>query len=109
MIRNLCNAKAHYQSVIRKKNTNSLKQSKRITQQPNTFENPIIIDIKSVIIEHPKTLHKLFKTITQAEKVLQVDANSSLFIETKSSESFSNKKHIKITKQGHAFKAFTSS
>ena len=108
MIRNLCNAKAHYQSIIRKKNTNSLKRSKRITQQANTFENPNI-DIKSVIIEHPKTLHKLFKTITQAEKVSQVDANSSLFIETKNSESFSNKKHIKITKQGHAFKAFTSS
>ena len=35
-----CNAKEHYQSFIRKKNTKSVKQSKIITQQPKTFENP---------------------------------------------------------------------
>ena len=34
-----CNAKEHYQSFMRKKNTKSLKQSKVITQQPRTFEN----------------------------------------------------------------------
>ena len=59
----------HYQSFIGKESTKSLKQSKAITQQPNTFENPDIVDIKSVTIGHPKHLHKLSKTIRQAEKV----------------------------------------
>ena len=63
------NAKEHYQSFIRKKNTKSVKQSEIITYQPKTFENPNIVDIKSVITEHPKTSHKLSKTIRQAEKV----------------------------------------
>ena len=53
------NAKEHYQSFIRKKNTKSVKQSEIITYQPKTFENPNIVDIKSVITEHPKTSHKL--------------------------------------------------
>ena len=30
-----------------------------------------IVDIKSVITEHPKTSHKLSKTIRQTEKSLQ--------------------------------------
>ena len=47
-----------YQSFIRKKNKFS-KESKIMTQQPKTFENPKIVDIKSVIIEQPKTSHKL--------------------------------------------------
>ena len=34
-----CNAKEHYQSFMRKKDTKLLKQSKVITQQPRTFEN----------------------------------------------------------------------
>ena len=41
----ICNAKEHYQPIIRKKNTKSIKQSK-------TFENPNIVDIKSIITEH---------------------------------------------------------
>ena len=57
------NAKEHYQSFIRKKNTKLVKQSEIITQLPKTFENSNIVDIKSVIIAHPKTLHKLPKTI----------------------------------------------
>ena len=56
------NAKEHYQSLIRKKNTKSVE----ITE---TFENPNIVDIKSVITEHPETSHKLSKTIRQAEKL----------------------------------------
>ena len=40
-----------------------------ITYQPKTFGNPNIFDIKSVIAEHPKTLHKLTKALRQAEKV----------------------------------------
>ena len=63
---------------IRKKNTIEVNQSKIIIQQPKTFENPNIVDIKSVIIEHPKTSHKLPKTIRQAAKVSQVGSNSSL-------------------------------
>ena len=63
------NAKEHYQLFIRKKNITSLKQSKIISYQPNTFENQNIVDIKSVIIEHPKTSHKLSKTKIQATEV----------------------------------------
>ena len=50
------NAKEHYQSFIRKKNTRSVKQSEIIAYQPKAFENPNIVDKKSVIIEHPETL-----------------------------------------------------
>ena len=53
------NAKEHYQSFIRKKNRKSVKQSEIITYQPKTFENPSIVNIKSVIIQHPKTSYKL--------------------------------------------------
>ena len=56
------NAKEHYQSTIRKKNSKSVE----ITE---TFKNPNIVDIKSVITEHPETSHKLSKTIRQAEKL----------------------------------------
>ena len=51
------NAKKPYQSFLRKKNRKSVKRSEIIIHQPKTFENPNIIDIKSVITEHPKTLH----------------------------------------------------
>ena len=68
-IPDLCNAKDHYQSFIRKKNTKTVKQSKITTYQSNTFENPNLVDIKSIITEHPKTSDKLSKTIRQAEKV----------------------------------------
>ena len=61
-----CNAKEHYQSFIRKKNRKSVKQSEIITYQPKTFDT---VEIKSIIAEHPKTSHKLSKTIRQAEKV----------------------------------------
>ena len=56
-ISDLCNTKEHYQSFTRKKNKIS-KQSKIITDPPKTFENPNIIDINSVTIEHPKISHK---------------------------------------------------
>ena len=64
-----CNAKEEYQSFIREKNTKLVKQSKIITQQKKDFQNPNIVDIKSVITEHPKASHKLSKTMRQAEKV----------------------------------------
>ena len=62
------NAKEHYQSFIRKINAKSVEQSKVITHQPKTFENPNIGDIKSIITVHPKTSHKLSKTIRQTKK-----------------------------------------
>ena len=74
------NDKEHYQSFIRMKNTKSVKQLKIITQQPKTCENPNIVDIKSVITEHPKTSHQLSKPIRQAEKV---GSNSSLYSDIK--------------------------
>ena len=83
-------AKEHYQSFIRKKNTKSVKQSKIVTCQPKTFENRNIVDIKSVITEHPKNSHNLSKTISQAEKV---GSNSSLYSDTKKSENFLNEKN----------------
>ena len=62
------NPKEHYQLFIKKKNKKSVKQSKIITYQPKTFENPNIADIKSIITEHPKTYHQLSKPVRQAEK-----------------------------------------
>ena len=75
-----CNAREHYQSFIIKKNSNLEKQLKIITYQPKTFQNPHIVDVKSVITEHPKTLHKLSKTRGKGEKV---DSNSFLYSDTK--------------------------
>ena len=91
------NAKEHYQSFIRKKNTKSAKQLEIITYQPKPFENPNIVLTKSVVTEFPKALHKLSK----AEKVT---FNSSLYRDKRKSEIILNKKKIKITKPAHAFK-----
>ena len=41
-----CNAKEHYQPMIKKKNKKWVKQSEKIMHQPKTFENPNIVDIK---------------------------------------------------------------
>ena len=92
LIRNIpnpCNAKEHYQSFTIKKNRKSVKQSEIITYQPKTFQNPNIVDIKSVITEHPKTSHKLSRTIRQAEKV---GSNSSLCSDTKNVKILETKK-----------------
>ena len=43
-----------------------MKQSEIITYELNTFD---IVDIKLVITEHPKTSHKLSKTIGNDKKV----------------------------------------
>ena len=69
------NAEEHYQSFLRKKNRKSVKQSEIITYQPKTFENQNIVDIKSVMTEHPKASHKLSKTKGKGQKV---GSNSSL-------------------------------
>ena len=54
--------KENYQLFLREKIIKSVKKPKIVTQQPKTFENPNIFDVKSVIIEHPKTSNKLLKT-----------------------------------------------
>ena len=77
-----------------------------MTYQPKIFENPNIVDIKSIITEHPKISHKLSKTIRQAKKV---GFNSPLYSDTKKCENILNKKKVKITKQAHAFKGYASS
>ena len=58
--------------LFKEKNKKLVKRSKIITQQPNSIENPNIVDVKSSIIEHLKTSHELSKTIKQAEKVSQI-------------------------------------
>ena len=68
-----------------KKNRKSIKQSEITTYQPQTFQIPNIVNIKSVITEHPKTVHKLSKNIRKAEKV---DSNSSLYSDTKKVKKF---------------------
>ena len=79
-----CNAKKLYQSFIRKtKQNKTVKQSEIITSLPKTFENPNTVDIKSVVTEHPKTSHKLSKTVRQAKKV---GSNSPLQRDTKKCE-----------------------
>ena len=39
------NAKEHYQSFVKKKNTKSIKQSEIITYQPKAFENANVVDM----------------------------------------------------------------
>ena len=58
------NSKERYQLFITKKTATSIKQSKMLTYQPKTFENPNIVDMTS---ENPKTSHILSKTIRRAE------------------------------------------
>ena len=84
----LCNTKEHYQSFIRKKNTKSVKQSEIIPYQPKTFENPNLVDIRSVTTEHPKASHKSSKIPRQAEKV---GSNSFLNSDTKKFKIFKRK------------------
>ena len=60
---------------MKKKNTKLVNWSKIITQQPKSLENPNIIEIKSVIIEHQKTSRKLSKVTRQAVKVSQVSGS----------------------------------
>ena len=74
--------------LFEEKSTKLVKWSKITTQQLKTVENPNIVDIKLVVIEHPKTLHKLPKEIWRAGKVSQVNVagknyGSPLHSETK--------------------------
>ena len=98
-----CNTKEHYQSFLRKKNTKPIKQSKLITQQPKVFENPNIVEIKSVTTENPKASYKLSKTIKQVEKDYQVGSNSFLYSDTKKGKNSSTTKKIKNNKTSKCF------
>ena len=81
----LRNVKQHYESFLRKKNRKSIKQSEITTYRPKIFQIPNIVNIKSVITEHPKTVHKLSKNI---RKVENVESNSSLYSDTKKVKNF---------------------
>ena len=74
------NAKEHYESFVKKKNKNSVKQ-------PKSFD---IVHKKLDITEHPKTSHKLSKIIRKGEKA---DSNSSLYSDTKKCKFFERKKY----------------
>ena len=73
--------KEHYQSFLIKK------ISKTIANNYLSIKN--IVDVNSVIIEHPKTSHKSFKTVAKGGKV---GSNSSLYSDTKKVKSFWTKK-----------------
>ena len=90
-----------------------VKRSKIITQQPKTIKRPKIVDIKPVIIEHPRTLYKLSKAIRQAEKVSEVSgtgktSDSPLYSEMKKVKFFCMKKNAKIRKQFQCYKGYAS-
>ena len=77
-------AKEYYKLFLKNKNKKLVKQTKMITQKPNTTENSNIIDVKSVTVEHSKAL----KIIRQTEKVFQVNgadkcSTNFLYSETK--------------------------
>ena len=78
------NAKEHCQLFIIKKNLKSVRKLETITYQPKTFD---IVDVESAITEHPKSSHKLSKTVRKGEKV---GSNSCLYSDTKKSENFMN-------------------
>ena len=61
-----------------------IKNNCSTTKKKKKKENPKVVEIKSVFIEHPKTSHKLSKTITQAKKVGAVkNSDCPLHSETK--------------------------
>ena len=65
------NAKECCNSYLKRKNKKFVKQLKIIAQQSKTIEHPNIVDIK-LLQNISKTLHELFKTIRQTEKISQV-------------------------------------
>ena len=66
-----------------------MKQSQIITYQSKSIESLNILDIKSVIREHPKNSHKLCEIIMEAEKV---GAGTPLYSEIKHLKIFGGKK-----------------
>ena len=64
-------------------------------------KNPKIVDIKSIIIEHPKTMK-------QAKKVSSGKNPTILYIEQKGKKFFLNEKNVKITKRSHGYRDYMS-
>ena len=63
------------------------------------------MDIKSVTIEHPKTSHKLCKTIRPGKQCgADKNTTSPLYNETTKWEKFLVVKNAKITMRSHAYK-----
>ena len=77
------NGKICYNSYLKRKNKKLVKLAKIITEQQKAIENPNIADIKSVIIEHPKISHKLYKTIKVSEDGAVKNSNIPLYSEAK--------------------------
>ena len=71
-------------------------------------KNPKIVDIKSIIIEHPKNSCKLLKTIKQAKKVSSGKNPTILYIEQKGKKNFLNEKIVKITEWSHGYRDYMS-
>ena len=71
-------------------------------QQPKPLNYRNTIDIKSAIKEHPKTSHKLSKTIKQAEKVYQAVLTKIVMalylVKQKKKEKYLNEKNTKNNK-----------
>ena len=84
---------------IEKKIGKSIKSN---CSKPKTIKNPKIVDIKSAIIEHPKTSGKLSKTLKQAKKIGSGKKfESPLYRETKKSENLLNEKNLSHTYRGY--------
>ena len=78
------------------------KSIKSNCSKPKTIKNPKIVDIKSAIIEHPKTSGKLSKTLKQAKKIgSDKKFESPLHRETKKSENLLNEKNLSHTYRGY--------
>ena len=98
----LVSAKEYYNSYLKRKNKKLVKRSKIITQQPKTLENQNLVDIQSIIIEHPKTSRKLSKAVRQTEKNSQASGtgenSDAYYIAKKRVKIFIMKKsNVKIT------------
>ena len=86
-----------------------MKQLKIITPEPRPKESPNINDIKSVTIEHPKTSHKLSKTIRRLKSWCKKCCNSPLYCDTIKRENFLDNKNAKIVNQYLAYKCYVNS
>ena len=91
-VSDLCKAKEHYESFLRKKNRKSVKQPEVIAYRPKTFGT---VDIKSDVTEHPKTSRKLSKTIKKDEKI---GSNGPLYSDTKKRANFLSEKRYENNK-----------
>ena len=80
-----------------KENIKSVKELEVTTYQSKTFENPNIVDIKSITTENPKTSHKLFKTMRQVIRLM------TLYVVIQKSQNFLNKKKYENNKTRKCF------